>query len=130
YVVDSIDILTRLYGIKEERYQKSIQDGVKFYYEEQFNEKGYCYWRIPTVWPVDIHNQSQGIISFTRFADQDDRFQPFAQRIYDWTVKNMRSSKGRFYYQKYSFFTNKTNYLRWGQAWMLLAMTTLYTQKN
>jgi len=130
YVVDSMDILTRIYQLKGEKYENSIKKGVRFYFEDQFHKNGYCYWRIPKVWPIDIHNQSQGILTFVRFAKQDDRFLAFAETIFKWTAKNMRSSKGYFYYQKYSFFTNKTNYLRWNQAWMLLATTTLYTKNN
>jgi len=128
YVVDSIDILIQLYQLSDQKYQDSIKKGVAFYFNDQFHEEGYCYWRIPKVWPIDIHNQSQGILTFLRFVSDDDRYGPFAEKIYRWTVRNMSSAKGYFYYQKYSFFTNKTNYLRWNQGWMLLAMTTLYTQ--
>lgn len=37
----------------------------------------------------------------------------------------MQGSKGNFYYQKWPLVTNKLNYMRWNQGWMLLALTTL-----
>jgi hypothetical protein len=37
----------------------------------------------------------------------------------------MQDKKGYFYYQKFPFFTNKISYMRWGQAWMLLAISSL-----
>jgi len=35
----------------------------------------------------------------------------------------MWSKKGYFYYQKHRFYTNKISYMRWSQAWMLLAIS-------
>ncbi|MCH7720309.1 MAG: hypothetical protein IH988_04885 [Planctomycetes bacterium] len=46
--------------------------------------------------------------------------------IADWTIDSLQDSdEGFFYYRKYRHFRNKTSYMRWGQAWMLLALTTL-----
>jgi hypothetical protein len=125
YVLDSIDILTSIYALKGEPYQRAVQRGLRYYFEKQFHSDGYAYWRVPRAWPVDIHNQSQGIITMCRFAREDEMYRDFAISVYDWTVENMRAPGGRFYYQKYPFFTNKTDYLRWNQAWMMLAMATL-----
>lgn len=125
YVVDSIDILTNLYDFDEPSYKNSMVKGIDFYFNNQFNKEGYAYWRIPTLWPIDIHNQSQAVLTLCRFSDLSEEYLPFALKVFRWTIKNMRSKSGRFYYQKYRFFTNKTDYLRWNQGWMLLAMTSL-----
>ena len=43
----------------------------------------------------------------------------------------MRSPEGCFYYyQKWRFWTNRINYMRWSQAWMLLALSTLLEKSN
>ena len=34
----------------------------------------------------------------------------------------MLDKQGFFYFQKDGFFTNKTSYLRWSQAWMAYAL--------
>jgi len=34
----------------------------------------------------------------------------------------MQDNSGYFYYQKHKYFTNKISYIRWGQAWMMLAL--------
>lgn len=126
YVVDSMDILCEIYGFQQKKYKEAINSGVNFYYKQQFDPKGFCYWRVPKTWPIDIHNQSQGIITFSRFKDQNPSLLPFAETIFLWTKNNMRSPNGWYYYQKYSWFTNKTNYFRWNQCWMLLAQIKLY----
>lgn len=126
YVLDSIDLLTSIYELNDQVYLDSVNKGLEYYYQRQFHPSGYGYWRVPTKWPVDIHNQSQGIITMCRFSDHGKRYLDLAVRIYQWTIDNMRAPSGRFYYQKYPYLTNKTDYLRWNQAWMLVAMTTLY----
>lgn len=126
YILDSMRILTELYGLHVQEYEDAIASGLKYYYEQQFSPQGYGYWRVPKIWPVDIHNQSQGIITMCRFSDIHESYLEFAVRMYKWTSDNMRAASGRFYYQKYPFFTNRTDYLRWNQAWMLLAMSILY----
>jgi hypothetical protein len=37
----------------------------------------------------------------------------------------MQDKEGYFYYQIYPLIINKIPYMRWGQAWMLLALSTL-----
>jgi len=49
----------------------------------------------------------------------------FSQKIAEWTIKNMQDSKGNFYYQKWPFLMNKVSYMRWGQGWMMLALSKL-----
>lgn len=126
YVLETMDIILKLCSIKDDVYEKCITMGLEFYYKNQFSAEGTCYWRFPSKWPVDIHNQSQGIITFSRFAEKDEKYLHFAKKITDWTIKNMQGSKGNFYYQKWPLLTNKVNYMRWNQAWMLLALTTLF----
>ena len=47
-------------------------------------------------------------------------------RALNWTINNMFDHKENFFpYQKWPFFTNKIQYMRWGQAWMLRALSTL-----
>ncbi|MFY0593578.1 hypothetical protein [Roseivirga sp.] len=130
YVVDSIDILIDIYKLENPTYSESIKKGVRYYAEKQFDKTGFCYWRFPKVWPIDIHNQSQGIITMSRFMNLNKGYLPFANTIFKWTLANMKAPAGHFYYQKYPWFTNKTNYFRWNQCWMLLAQVKLMIAMN
>ena len=90
----------------------------------QFKDEGRSYFRWPTFYPIDIHNQAQGIITFSNPFFGSKYFE-FSKVIMDWTVKNMYDGNGSFHYQDWGFFKNKISYMRWNQAWMLLAMSTL-----
>ncbi len=103
----------------------SLICGAKFYKEKQFFNDGRCRYRWPTTWPIDIQNQAQGIITFSRLSKIDNEYLDFARTIAEWTIENMQDEKGYFYYQKWPVFSNKIPYIRWSQAVMMLALATL-----
>lgn len=124
YVVEIMRNILSHTEFEDVQYSNSIKKGLDFYYNNQFDDKGRALWRLPKVWPIDIHNQSQGIITFSKFSSLDENYIERATKILDWTIQNMLSPKGFFYYQKYSMVTNKTPYLRWNQGWMMVALAT------
>lgn len=108
----------------------AIEKGLAYYRKVQFFDNGRTMWRIPKKWPVDIHNLSQGIITFSRLNHYDAAYQPFAKTIAKWTIDNMQDKSGYFYYRKTPLFMNKIPYIRWSQAWMLLALSELLYFEN
>lgn len=104
----------------------ALGKGLEYYRKYQFFDNGRSLWRMPRKWPIDIHNQSQGIITFSRLKNYHPSYISFANTIAYWTIKNMQSRKGYFYYRKTPLFINKTPYIRWSQAWMMLALTELF----
>ena len=125
YVLETIKRICDYTEINISEYDIQLKSGLAFYRENQFTDAGLAYWRIPKKWPVDIHNLSQGIITFSLFKDYDSEYLNFARKIAKWTIENMQDSKGNFYYQKWPMITNKVSYMRWNQAWMMLAFTML-----
>ena len=111
-------------------YDDSIKIGLDFYIKNQFTTEGVSLWRLPKRYPVDFHNQSQGIITFATFREYDSSYFDFAQTIAEWTISNMQGIRGNFYYQKYPLIMNKTNYLRWNQGWCMVSLTTLLLAKS
>lgn len=121
YVIDSLKVIARICCPEDERYIRCIERGLAYYRKEQFFENGQSKWRLPTIYPVEIHNQSQGIITFS----QEDAYRDFAMIIARWTIENMQDKKGFFYYRKLRAYTNKIPFMRWSQAWMFTALTEL-----
>ncbi len=103
----------------------AIERGLNYYKTYQFLKNGQSLWRIPKIWPTDIHNQTQGIITFSKLKAFHASYLPFAKRIADWTIENMQDKSGYFFYRKNPIFTNKIPYMRWSQAWMFLALVEL-----
>jgi hypothetical protein len=125
YVLDSFHILCSNSTVDFENYKTNVMSGLDFYYSNQFSENGQSLWRYPGKWPTDIHNQSQGIITFSNFGYLDKKYLDFSKKIAIWTVDNMQENNGGFYYQKWKLFNNKVSYMRWNNAWMMVALTTL-----
>lgn len=66
FILMSLKNLNELLPEPRTGVSKAIALGVQYYKEKQFYDNGQSLWRIPKKWPVDIHNQSQGIITFCR----------------------------------------------------------------
>jgi Txe/YoeB family toxin of Txe-Axe toxin-antitoxin module len=112
------------------KYMKALLKGAEFYRNEQFLPDGRAKWRWPAVYPIDIHNQAQGIITFSKLSKIKDEYFDFAEKIASWTITNMQNERGEFYYRKGRYLTNRIPYMRWAQAWMMLALGTLLEVTN
>jgi hypothetical protein len=125
FVLESISNIVTLCEIKDETIEQSLNKGCSFYILQQFEPNGRSLFRIPKLYPTDIHYQAQGIITLCRLKHNSSELHSFAKTIAEWTIENMQSKKGYFYYRVYKFFKDKTSYIRWGQAWMFLALAEL-----
>ncbi len=125
YVLESIYEIKKLLNIHVVQWENAIKKGLSFYYTKQFDKRGRSYWRLPKEYPVDIHNQSQGIITFSKMKIYDPHFELFANTITEWTIQHMQSKRGFFYFRKNKLFVHKISYMRWSQAWMFLALSHL-----
>ncbi|NJE11146.1 hypothetical protein [Thermococcus sp. MAR1] len=110
---------------------KAILKGAEFYMRKQFTPEGVSYYRYPVKYPIDIHNQAQGIITFLKLyrVFYESKYLNFAERIAEWTIRNMQDPSGYFYAHRWPGFVNKIPYMRWAQAWMMLALATLVNSK-
>lgn len=125
YVLDSVHYVLRYTG-ENPVYLEALKKGATFYFEKQFLSNGQSIYRYPDKYPVEIHNQAQGIITFSRLACLDEQYAPFAKQIAKYTIATMQHpQKGYFYYKKYPLYTIKTPFMRWSQAWILLALNEL-----
>lgn len=123
YILESLYEIKNALSHQDVKWEKAIQKGMDFYFDEQFHESGRSFWRLPKKYPVEIHNQSQGIITLAMLSDYRNDSNKLMKTIGDWTVDNMQDKKGFFYYRIFKSHTNKIPYMRWSQAWMFLALT-------
>jgi hypothetical protein len=68
---------------------------------------------------------AQSIITLLAFRDIDPGGAEFARSVYRWAMDHMWDRDGYFYYQVFPYLTNRLSYMRWSQAWMLLALAAL-----
>ncbi|WP_048078104.1 antibiotic ABC transporter permease, partial [Halorubrum sp. AJ67] len=100
-----------------DRYDDTLERGLKFYRETLFEPSGAPNWDETSAYPKDIHAAAEGIVLFSAAGDT-----AFASRIIDWTLSNLYAGDGRFYYQKRRFYTKRFTLMRWCQAWMAFAL--------
>ncbi len=125
YIIDGL-LAYLPYSDVQENIHNCIIKASDYYQNVLFGDGGRSYYRYPLPYPIDIHNQAQGIITFSKLSRLDRKYVDVANKIALWTIENMQDSSGYFYYQKWPVITNKIPHMRWGQAWMMLALTNLY----
>jgi len=88
------------------------------------------------IYPIDIHSCSEAIICLSELSEKFSEGRELAKNVANWTIDNMQDKEGHFYHAKrksrftQQIFTAKIPYMRWGQAWMLLALSTLLNSLN
>jgi rhamnogalacturonyl hydrolase YesR len=109
---------------ENESIKETIHKGAAFYRTRQFTDEGVSAYRLPIKYPIDIHNQAQGIITFTHLSQLEKKYGAFSNTILTWTLEKMQSPYGYFYSHRWPFFVNNIPYMRWSQAWMMLSIAT------
>lgn len=102
-----------------------IRRGFEFYRRHFFGADGSVRYFHDRTYPIDIHSVAQSIITLLTFKDVDSGNLPLAHSVLQWAVTHMWDDRGFFYYRVLKSHTNRISYMRWSQAWMLLAMVML-----
>lgn len=103
-------------------FECNIQNGLDFYLKSFFTNEGVPKYYNTKAYPIDIHSPAQLVVTLYRL----DRFQeqkPLIDRVLNWTIDNMQSKSGYFYFQKLSHYTSSTPYIRWSQGWMFFCLS-------
>jgi hypothetical protein len=106
-------------------FEAAMLRGHRYYQSTFFTAEGAPKYFHNQTFPIDIHPCSQAILHFAAFSSIDGEALDDAWRTFAWSMKNMRAPDGSFYYQRHRLYTNRTPYMRWGQAWMLRALAGL-----
>ena len=106
-------------------FDDTIERGYKFYVNNFFGRGDAPKYFHDRLYPIDVHCCSQAILTFCSFVGEDAKAVDRALRVADWTLGNMRSPDGSFYYQTHRLWPDRTPYMRWGQAWMFRALARL-----
>jgi glycosyltransferase involved in cell wall biosynthesis len=99
--------------------------GLAFYRARFFRPDGAPRYFHDRTYPVDVHCVAQSLITLF----DPELFTPghaaLGAAVFRWTMRHLWDPRGFFYYQARRFWTSRTSYMRWSQAWMLLALATL-----
>jgi hypothetical protein len=109
-------------------FEPSIRGGLEFYRAHFFREDGAPKYFHNRRYPVDIHCVAQSIITLVALKDLDGSNIELARSVFQWAMNYMWDEQGFFYYRVQRFCTIRIPYMRWAQAWMLLAMSVLQSE--
>jgi hypothetical protein len=104
-------------------YTENLRRGFGYYIDTFFTPEGVSKYYNTALYPVDIHAPAQLVVTAVklgRFKESSD----LLKRVLVWTITNMQSRKGFFYYQIKKYYKIKIAYMRWSQAWMFYGLST------
>jgi len=109
-------------GTKE--FDGAIRRGLEFYRKHFFRKDGAPRYFHDATYPIDIHSVAQSIITLIEFRDFADGNMPLVYSVLNWGLRNMWDARGFFYFQKLQYYKVRIPFMRWSQAWMLMALST------
>lgn len=103
-------------------FHENIEKGFDFYIRNFFEKDGCPKYYHNKKYPIDIHCPGQLLVTLNRLHKFDD-YKDLAEKVLNWTIKNMQSPKGYFYYQLKEGISSKIPYMRWSNAFMFNALS-------
>ena len=122
YNLDALNDYERLTG--DTSFHQYLEKGFDYYIKNFFEEDGCPKYYNNKKFPIDIHCPAQLFVTLVRLCKFNEN-KYLAEKVFEWTAENMRSSKGYFYYQLKKGINSKISYMRWSNAFMFNALTCL-----
>ena len=110
----------------DKKYFETYWQGLEYYKNNLFENNGAPRWMNNSKFPHDIHGSAQGIISFSKAGKYNEEYVIFANKIIDWTLKNLYKNKtSEFIYRKDNYFKWNYTLMHWCNGWMCRALSEL-----
>lgn len=110
--------------------QPALQRGYQFWRDSFFLADGWPKYYHDALYPADAHSAATAIVALIELKELDSGAVALAERLAEWTLRNLRDSRGFFYYQRRRFYTVRTPFMRWTQAWMAYGLARLLEETH
>lgn len=127
YNLDALSAYQVLTG--DTSFNSYIEKGLRYYIENFFEQDGCPKYYDNQKYPIDIHCPAQFFVTLAKLGNLPE-FKHLVNNVLSWTIKNMQSPKGYFYYQLKPGISSKISYMRWSNAFMFYALTYLLNGQN
>jgi hypothetical protein len=107
-----------------------VARGFDYYRATFFTTTGVAKYFHDRTYPIDIHSVAQSIITLADLSSLSTHSLDVARDVLSWALEHMWDERGFFYYRVLRGVTIRTSYMRWSQAWMLLALATMLGVKD
>ena len=116
--------------LETDEFSDCVDRGFDFYRTHFFREDGAVRYYADRLYPVDSHCVAQSLITLTEFSQERPDVLEMLPVVLAWAMQHLWDPQGFFYYRVHRIGTVKTSYMRWCQAWMLLALTTMLSHSE
>ncbi len=113
-----------------EEFVPSLQRGFEFWRSRFFLADGWPKYYDDALYPVDTHAAATAIATLADLHQFSKDPLTLAMEIADWSIANLRDKSGHFYYQRRRFYTVRTPFMRWSEAWMLYGLARLLEEQG
>jgi len=110
-------------------FAEHLEKGFKYYINTFFLADGTPKYYSSKTYPIDIHCPAQLFVTLYHL-DELKNHKDMAEKVMNWTIKNMQDKKGYFYYQLKKVISSKIPYMRWSNAFMFYAMSYYLRSSN
>lgn len=127
YNLDALNAYQDMTG--DTSFSDYLSRGLDYYLSNFFEEDGCPKYYDNKKYPIDIHCPAQLFVTLSRLGILSNHSE-LVDNVANWTIKNMQSPKGYFYYQLKPGISSKISYMRWSNAFMFYALTYLINGQN
>ena len=120
YNLDAISMYQNCTG--DNQFSSNLENGFSYYITNFFEVDGTPKYYNNKTYPIDIHCPAQLFVTLSKLV-QFKAHQDLADKVFNWSIRNMQSKTGYFYYQLRKIWSSKISYMRWSNAFMFNAMT-------
>jgi hypothetical protein len=123
FILTSLARIMEASGAARAEFAGSLRRGYEFWRANFFLADGWPKYYHDNPYPADAHSTGAAVVALIELKDSMPDAPALADRIIGWTLENLRDPRrGFFYYQRRRFYTIRTPYMRWTQAWMMYAL--------
>ncbi|MEO0312512.1 MAG: hypothetical protein RIQ89_2169 [Bacteroidota bacterium] len=103
-----------------EKFGEAYKKGFQYYLNNFFLANGQPKFYDQEAFPIDCTAAAQSILTLSSNGANDT-----AKKVAQFMINTMQHKKGYFYFRKFKYYTIKTSYMRWSNAWMMASLSNL-----
>jgi len=130
YVLQSLSRIMKSCPAAAGQFADALERGYKFWRERFFLADGWPKYYDDALYPADTHTAAAAIVTLLELRPLDSGALSLAEKIAVWLLNNMRDNSGSFYYQRKRFYTLRTPFMRWTQAWTAYVLARLLEERG
>jgi hypothetical protein len=129
FLLSSLSRIT-MTGISLPEIDAALSNGFRYWRSTFFLAEGWPKYYDDALYPADTHCAAAAIATLCDLRPVFPEAISQAQQIAKWTIEHLWDPRGFFYYQRRRYFTVRTPFIRWSEAWMLYALARLLEELN